>query len=154
RETRGQLDKQIDELKLIASDLCDVINGELEQLFSGSRRHYQIPLSIILPAVVVGLFLVTGLLRSFYASVLDPIRALEAGVNRVAKGDFGHRIEVRSGDEMEDLSAAFNDMTRRLQDLYGEMARQVNERSRQLVRSERLASVGFLAAGVAHEINN
>jgi signal transduction histidine kinase len=45
-------------------------------------------------------------------------------------------------------------MTRRLRDIYSDLARQVNERSRQLVRSERLAGVGFLAAGVAHEINN
>ena len=45
-------------------------------------------------------------------------------------------------------------MTGRLRDMYRDLARQVNERSRQLVRSERLASVGFLAAGVAHEINN
>ena len=36
--------------------------------------------------------------------------------------------------------------------MYRDLARQVNERSRQLVRSERLASVGFLAAGVAHEM--
>src|SRR5213079_2307091 len=73
---------------------------------------------------------------------------------RVAQGDFEHRIEVHSGDEMQDLAAAFNDMTARLRDMYRDLAHQVNERSRQLVRSERLASVGFLAAGVAHEINN
>src|SRR5205085_9698956 len=76
------------------------------------------------------------------------------GVTRVAEGDFDHRIDVKSGDEMEELASAFNDMTCRLRDLYRDMARQINERSRQLVRSERLASVGFLAAGVAHEINN
>src|SRR6202041_2697879 len=41
-----------------------------------------------------------------------------------------------------------------LREMSRDLARQVNERSRQLVRSEKLASVGFLAAGVAHEINN
>jgi signal transduction histidine kinase len=83
-----------------------------------------------------------------------PLRDLEAGVIRVAQGDFEHRIKLKTGDEMQDLGEAFNDMTQRLQALYNDLARQVNERSRQLVRSEKLASVGFLAAGVAHEINN
>jgi signal transduction histidine kinase len=75
-------------------------------------------------------------------------------VDRVAQGDFDYTIDIKSGDEIQDLAAAFIEMTNRLREMYRDLARQVNERSRQLVRSERLAGVGFLAAGVAHEINN
>ena len=64
------------------------------------------------------------------------------------------RFCLKSGDELEELANAFDDMAAKVQATYADLARQVNERSRQLVRSERLVSVGFLAAGVAHEINN
>ena len=137
-----------------ADDLYNNINDDIDRLVNDSREHYQVTLWIVVPASVLGMLVMAGLMRSFYAWIFHPIRDLEIGVGRVAKGDFSRRIEVRSGDEMEDLAAAFNDMMDRLRGLYDNLAQQVNERSRQLVRSERLASVGFLAAGVAHEINN
>lgn len=141
-------------LRRDALDLRDHIKDELGRRMYQSRSHYQVALWIVVPASVFGLLVMAGLMRSFYAWVFNPIRDLERGVGRVARGDLGHRIELHSGDEMEDLARAFNDMLGRLNALYNDLARQVHERSRQLVRSERLASVGFLAAGVAHEINN
>jgi signal transduction histidine kinase len=56
--------------------------------------------------------------------------------------------------EFKDVAGLFNSLARELADLYRDLEEKVVARSRELVRSERLASVGFLAAGVAHEINN
>ena len=55
---------------------------------------------------------------------------------------------------MAELAEAMNDMTARFQAIRDDLDRQVQIRTKQVVRSEQLASVGFLAAGVAHEINN
>jgi two-component system, NtrC family, sensor kinase len=144
----------INKLISTAGDLHDSINGGLYERIKSSQTDYKVSFGIVTSTSVLAVLMMAGLLRFFYRSVGRPIRDLELGVGRVAKGDFEHRIEVHSGDEIEDLAKAYNDMTERLRDMYRDLAQQVNERSRQLVRSERLAGVGFLAAGVAHEINN
>ncbi len=145
---------KIDLLELTSNDLLVAIYSNLGERISQGKSAFRTSVILVVSMAGLEIILVASLLRFFYAWVFYPIRDLEHGAGRVAQGDFEHRIEVHSGDEMEDLANAFNDMTDRLRLIYTDLARQVNERSRQLVRSERLASVGFLAAGVAHEINN
>jgi signal transduction histidine kinase len=151
----GEVLKVLNKLKQTADDLNNAITGHLySEIIENSKKDINRCLWLVLTTTGVGVVMMIGSLRFFFRWVFYPIRDLQQGVNRVATGDFKHRIDIKSADEIQDLATAFNDMTRRLDEMYTDLARQVNERSRQLVRSERLASVGFLAAGVAHEINN
>ncbi len=141
-------------LMQLTDELSDALYKDMYQSIGSARRQNHRSLFIISSATVLGVLLVLTMLYLFSAWIFRPIRQLQAGVQRVANEDFDHPIVLQSRDELEELATAFNQMTQRLQDIYRDLARQVNERSRQLVRSERLVSVGFLAAGVAHEINN
>ena len=97
-----------------------------------------------------------------------PLNDLEMGASRLAAGHLDQQIPVRSDDEFGQLARTFNEMTQALrvsQEQLKEWARtleeKVEERTRALrraqaeaVRGEKLASVGLLAAGIAHELNN
>jgi signal transduction histidine kinase len=97
-------------------------------------------------------FVVLGLLVGSLASVVlarrmaRPIQAIMQGVAAIGRGDFGHRIEVASRDELGQLSTAFNEMSTQLA-----RVRDLEERLR---RADRLAALGTMAAGIAHDIRN
>lgn len=90
----------------------------------------------------------------FRSSVVQPFKVLLAGSRRIANGEFEHHIVLQSHDELAELANALNSMTRRFIEIRDNLHEKVQQRTREVVRSEQLASVGFLAAGVAHEINN
>lgn len=92
--------------------------------------------------------------RLFYVWIFYPLNVLIAGSQRVASGDFRYEIQLETHDEMGGLAEAMNNMVHRFRTIRDSLDRQVKERTREVVRSEQMASVGFLAAGVAHEINN
>jgi class 3 adenylate cyclase len=64
-----------------------------------------------------------------------PIRKLQVGAHRLGANEFGHRIDVRSGDEVEDLADQFNRMAGQLQESYSRLEHKVEERTRDLTRS-------------------
>jgi two-component system NtrC family sensor kinase len=90
-----------------------------------------------------------------------PVRDLMKGMRRVAQGDLEYRLPVRGDDELGDLSRSFNKMAAEVGGVQAKIEEQVRRKTAELERvhktllhSEKMASIGKLAATVAHEINN
>jgi two-component system NtrC family sensor kinase len=103
-----------------------------------------------------------------WALVLRPVKRLRSAMERAGEGDLSVRVPVRSRDEMGELARSWNDMTGDVQRARGELealnrtleervlekTRQLEHTHHQMVVVEKMASLGKLAAVVAHEINN
>lgn len=97
----------------------------------------------VIDAVAIILFFAVIVVSILAYYLIKPVRALVEATKRIAGGDLHHEIPIQSRDELGDLTSAFNHMVKTL-------ARTQNE----LIRSEKLISLGRLSAGVAHEVRN
>jgi signal transduction histidine kinase/DNA-binding response OmpR family regulator len=93
--------------------------------------------TILRGAVVLGLGLVAAILASVLLArgMVAPIRKLRAGAARIGSGDLAHRIEVRTGDELEALGEEFNRTAARLEESHRDLERKVATRTEELSRS-------------------
>ncbi len=145
---------ELDHIRLLVAELPSYLHTRLSALSDNVRAQYRTALIIAWGNAGLAMVLIIISIRGFIRWFAEPLQTLVEGSRQVAMGKFDYRIHLESADEMGELAVAMNNMTARFQEIRDDLDRQVRERTSQVVRGEQLASVGFLAAGVAHEINN
>ncbi len=122
------------------------IGHSLEPVYADIRQVRFVLILIGIGGFGLGLLGASVLARR----ITRPIHTLVEGTVRISRGDFSHTIDIPSGDEIGELARSFNEMS-------GELLRtreRVEAANRKLIQAEKLASIGRLAATIAHEIRN
>jgi len=139
--------------------------GMLETPYLDQVNH--VMLTFILLAALSAVVLLVMLYFST-SNITKPLTQMVLATQKIAKGDLSHKVEVRSKDELGNLAESFNQMTtnlrtankklvnwgKTLENKVEERTKELRKMQEHLIQSEKLASIGKLAAGVAHEINN
>jgi two-component system NtrC family sensor kinase len=122
--------------------------GILEEKYTDMRKR---AITTFLAIVLIGMGSAIAVSHYLSRTILKPLNAMVYASRQIAKGNLNYRVKDSTGDELGELGSAFNTMASSLR----ERDEQLKEYTRQqIMRSERLATLGQLSAGVAHEINN
>ncbi|MEO7741437.1 MAG: ATP-binding protein, partial [Usitatibacter sp.] len=110
--------------KVLAQEPTSEVYAYLNALIKGS-------LAVLLAGLVVSALAALVFTRR----MVRPIRTLQQGAARIAEGELGARIEVKTGDELEALAGEFNRMSSRLEESYADLERKVEERTSELTET-------------------
>ncbi|MGD9162614.1 MAG: cache domain-containing protein, partial [Desulfobacteraceae bacterium] len=122
--------------------------GMLEDKYVDFKQQ---SLIIFFVVTFIGMLLAIILSNIFANAITRPIKHLAGISKHISDGDFSVKADIRAGDEIGELVNAFNKMARGLMERDEKLK---DETRRQLMRSQKLAALGRMAAGIAHEINN
>jgi len=122
--------------------------GILEAKFNQIKQQTILSfLLVILVTLLIAVLIAVYLIQN----ILQPVRTLYAASREIAKGNYEKKIAITSSDELGELCATFNRMGDAIVERDNRLKEQTQKQTMQL---EKLASLGRLASGIAHEINN
>jgi signal transduction histidine kinase len=154
RISRLQQEQDLEQLTELAHQLPSLLTSRMVSFRDEVRVRYRAWIIMTWSSALLAVGLLVGLIAYARSAVIRPFKNLLYGARQVASGDFGYRIHTSSLDEIAELARAINLGAQSFLAIQKDLNEQVRERSEEVIRNEQLASVGFLAAGVAHEINN
>jgi len=139
--------------------------GMLEKPYIDLRNRV---MGIFTGIAALCVLLLLAILYAITSTIINPLNKLVTATNKIAKGDLSHKVNINLKDEIGQLAHSFNMMTddlnkanQKLLQWGKTLEKQVEERTNKLkemqdslIQSEKLASLGKMAAGIAHEINN
>lgn len=140
-------------IQLTTEDLAGSERASIDSLMDHLNRSMPLLLFTIAAFIIAGAVINMKLA----SGISNPIRDLEDATKRVADGDLSWRIELKGRDEIASLGISFNMMQERLSDTRQSLElviKELRQKQEQLLEAEKLASLGRIAAGIAHEINN
>jgi signal transduction histidine kinase len=154
RLARLQQEQDLDELADLAHQLPNLLTLRMVSFRDEVRIRYRTWIIMAWSSAILAIGMLVGLFVYARSAVVRPFKNLLYGARRVANCDFAYRIHTSSSDEIAELAHAINLSAQSFLAIQKDLKEQVRQRSEEVIRNEQLASVGFLAAGVAHEINN
>ena len=153
-------------IKRIDGEIIGILYvGTLEKPYLDTARRVMRTFLFLAALCVIFLLIILYFSTS---QIINPLQRMVVATQEIARGDLSHRVDVRSSDEIGTLADSFNQMTDHLRKANQELVewgttleKKVEGRTKELIeiqahfiQSEKLASIGKLSAGIAHEINN
>ena len=141
--------------------MSSTLLARIESLQQQSRRVDLRMRRLMIASIFSILVVAVGTAYLVAGRLLKPIRELVTGIGHVMTGNFGYRVPVVEKDEIGELAQSFNAMAQEIQEHREHLEKMMLAKTAELKRaqdsllqSEKLASIGLLASGVAHELNN
>ncbi|MGL4369264.1 MAG: ATP-binding protein [Spirochaetota bacterium] len=135
----------------------DAASGGIMQAgydYRGYRKFIH-PASAALMIILIAVIIITiaGFRVFFLGAIIQPLSSLQNGIREIGKGNFRISLPVTSNDELGEITRIFNSMAARIEDYNRNMTALVGEKTAQLLHAEKMASLGGMISGMAHEIN-